>query len=87
MNIANTLAEFEALLHHSHFGNDFNDFIPCTLSVNTDWASMKISGNGAAIMKDPAAEKAGEYSGIQIDDRSIQLGEMGSDRFVNNKIP
>lgn len=80
-------AELEALLHHGHFGVDFGDFIPCSLHINTDWANVKIISKGMAIMKNPSADKAGEYKGVQFDERSIQVGQEHTNSFVKKSIP
>ncbi|EJD48258.1 hypothetical protein AURDEDRAFT_113089 [Auricularia subglabra TFB-10046 SS5] len=82
-----TDAELDALLHHAHFGLSFDEILPCTLDVNTDWVRMEIQGNGAALKQDPAAEKAGEYADMQLDSRSIRMGREGSRNFVSRKIP
>ncbi|KAI6097468.1 hypothetical protein F5141DRAFT_460127 [Pisolithus sp. B1] len=82
-----TDAELEALLYHGHFGAEIPDFIPCTVTVTSDWAKLEILSVGAALMKDPAAEKAGEYAGIEFDGRSIRLGKEDSYNFVSRGIP
>jgi hypothetical protein len=84
-----TDAELDALLHHGHFGFDIQDFTPCTISVSTDWAKVETSSSGAAFMKDPAAEKAGEYIGVEFDsnERSIRVGEPNSYNFISRDIP
>lgn len=33
--------ELEALLHHAHYGYDNLDLLPCSLTVETDWASIR----------------------------------------------
>ncbi|KAK0447554.1 hypothetical protein EV421DRAFT_1786727 [Armillaria borealis] len=76
-------AELEALLYHGHFGIDARDFIPCTVTINTDWARVEIQSASAAFMKDPAADKADEYVGVQFDAGSIQLSEPNSHNFVS----
>ncbi len=80
-------AELDALLYHSHFGFDARDFIPCTVTINTDWAKVEIQSASAAFMKDPAADKADEYAGVQFDAGSIQLGKEQSYEFVSRDIP
>ncbi|PBK94158.1 hypothetical protein ARMGADRAFT_1101061 [Armillaria gallica] len=80
-------AELDALLYHSHFGFDARDFIPCTVTINTDWAKVEIQSASAAFTKDPAADKADEYAGVQFDAGSIQLGKEQSYKFVSRDIP
>ncbi|KAI6143787.1 hypothetical protein BKA82DRAFT_4183183 [Pisolithus tinctorius] len=82
-----TDAELDALLHHGHFGIDVPDFMPCNVTITTDWAKVEILSTGAAFMKDPAAEKAGEYAGVEFDGRSIRLGKADSYNFVSRDIP
>ncbi|EPT02579.1 hypothetical protein FOMPIDRAFT_1047647 [Fomitopsis schrenkii] len=65
-------AELEAILHHAHFGVDYDDFIPCQVFVEADWARVELLSRGTMIMKDPAAEKAGEYADVRQDARSLQ---------------
>ncbi|KAH9924923.1 uncharacterized protein B0H18DRAFT_1010797 [Fomitopsis serialis] len=79
--------ELEALLHHGHFGLDVTEFVPCTASINTDWAKVEVLSKGAAIMKDTAASKAGEYDGIRFDVRSISLSKPFGGQFVSRTIP
>ncbi|KIK78435.1 hypothetical protein PAXRUDRAFT_28625 [Paxillus rubicundulus Ve08.2h10] len=82
-----TDAELDALLHHGHFGIDVPDFMPCTVTITTDWAKVEISGVGATFMKDPAAEKAGEYVGIEFNAQSIRVGRQYSYSFISRHIP
>ena len=82
-----TDAELDALLHHGHFGFDTQDFTPCTISVSTDWAKVETLSSGAIFMKDPAAEKAGEYVGVEFDGKSIRVGEQDSYKFMSRDIP
>jgi len=79
--------ELEALLHHGHFGLDVTDFVPCAASINTDWAKVEVLSKGAAIMKDAAASKAGEYDGIRFDARSMSLSKPFGRQFVSRTIP
>jgi len=80
-------AELEALLHHGHFGNDTDDFMPCSMEVSSDWGKVEILSIGATFIKDPAADKAGEYADVQFDARSIKLGKERSFQFFTRKIP
>lgn len=82
-----TDAELDGLLHHAHYGLNFDEFIPCTVTVNTDWGHVEILSKGAAIMKDPAAEKNGEYADCKVDNRSLFFGEQQSWRFGSRTIP
>ncbi|KAG7099851.1 hypothetical protein E1B28_001658 [Marasmius oreades] len=82
-----TDAELDALLRHGHFGFDLDDFVPCSVTINTDWAKVRIQSTGAAVMKDPAAEKNGEYAGTHVDTRLISFGQEHSNRFVSRTIP
>ncbi|KAH0833822.1 hypothetical protein J3R83DRAFT_10985 [Lanmaoa asiatica] len=82
-----TDAELEAILHHGHFGIDIPDFMPCTVTVAADWGKVEILSVGAVFMKDPAAEKAGEYVDVEFDQRSMKLGKEGSYNFISRNIP
>lgn len=81
-----TDAEIEAILHCAHFGIGFGDLISCTVLIKTDWAKVDIITNGAVIMKDPAADKAGEYAGVQIKARSISFGKQHSSKYASRSI-
>ncbi|EPT02589.1 hypothetical protein FOMPIDRAFT_114099 [Fomitopsis schrenkii] len=80
-------AELEAILHHAHFGVDYHDFIPCQMLMETDWARVELLHRGTIIMKDPAAQKAGEYADVHQDSRSLQVSESRSFKFTSRTIP
>ncbi|KAG8985840.1 hypothetical protein FRB90_004410, partial [Tulasnella sp. 427] len=79
--------ELEALLYHGHYGFDATDLKPCVFNVRSDWGSLEIVGNGAAFVRDPAAEKAGEYDGVTFDSKSVQVGMGRPFQFMNRDIP
>ncbi|KAH9828826.1 uncharacterized protein C8Q71DRAFT_891818 [Rhodofomes roseus] len=79
--------ELEGLLYHEHFGLNFDGLMPCTYTVNTDWGRVEILHSGAAFIKDPAADKDGEYADIQWGERSIFIGRTWSMKFRSRSIP
>ncbi|TFY51751.1 hypothetical protein EVJ58_g10401 [Rhodofomes roseus] len=82
-----TDTELEGLLYHEHFGLNFDGLMPCTYTVNTDWGRVEILHSGAAFIKDPAADKDGEYADIQWGERSIFIGRTWSMKFRSRSIP
>ena len=78
--------ELESIMHHTHYGVDYTDFIPCTLLVEADWARVELLSYGAMIMQDPVAAKTGEYAGVRQDGRMLQLGTEYSLKFNSRTV-